>query len=49
MRTQRLGEGESTMALLILEPGDSLTCDGGEIPVLIEMGMEYTITVKEET
>jgi hypothetical protein len=36
------------MAVLILEPGDSLRCDEGEIPVVIENGMHYTITMKGE-
>jgi hypothetical protein len=36
------------MAVLILEPGDSLRCDEGEIPVVIEYGMHYTITVKDQ-
>lgn len=43
MRTERLGD-DKNMALLILQPGDSLRCDDGEIPVLIEAGMKYTIT-----
>jgi hypothetical protein len=44
MRTQRIN---ATSSLLILEPGDTLRCDGDEIPVLIEMGMRYTLTIKE--
>jgi hypothetical protein len=46
VRTERLGE-DPLRAVLILEEGDSLRCDKGEIPLVIEYGMHYTLTTPE--